>query len=299
MINAKWIKIICCPVCKGILFYKVNLSCTKCHKIFLVIDDVPLLIADIDKKNSPQYEHQTKYFDKAYKDEVIEPWQKTYNERIFKLFNSNLSSRKKERFFLDIGVGGSGYTVIEAAKRGFQAVGCDLSLVGIKKAKYLAQKNNVAKKTFWLVCNAERLPFCDSTFDCICANSILEHLPNDRKALKEIDRVASAKTDAFITTPLKYRYLWPFLIPLNVIHDKRIGHLRRYDEKIFEKKLKNTSRFHIIKIFYTGHLVKTLLFIVSQVLRIHVIDKFAERIDVLSISNKFGATNLSIYLRNY
>lgn len=299
MINAKWIKIICCPVCRGKLFYKVNLYCTKCRKKFLVIDDIPLLVTDIEKKNNPQYEHQKKYFDKAYENEIIELWQKTYNERIFKLFNSNLSNRKKECFFLDIGVGGSGYTVIEGAKRGFQAVGCDLSLVGIKKAKYLAKKNNVAKKTFWLVCNAEKLPFCGGTFDYICANAILEHLPNDIKALKEIDRVASIKADAFITTPLKYRYLWPFLIPLNVIHDKRIGHLRRYDEKVFEKKLKNTSRFRIITIFYTGHLVKTLLFIASQILRIHVFDKFAERIDALFMSNKFGATNISIYLKNY
>ena len=50
-------------------------------------------------------------------------------------------SEKPDLIFLDIGVGGTVYTVIEAAKRGFYAVGCDLSLVGIQKAKYLAKRN--------------------------------------------------------------------------------------------------------------------------------------------------------------
>lgn len=299
MIDAKWIKIICCPKCKGKLSYRAELSCNRCHKKFLVIDDIPILIADIEKKNNPQYEKQKKYFDEAYRNVQMETWQETYNERIFKLFNSSLDKRKKECFFLDIGAGGSGYTVIEAAKRGLESVGCDLSLVGIKKAKYLAKKNNVDKKTFWVVCNAEELPFYNNTFTYICANAILEHLPNERKALKEIDRIATDKADAFITTPLMYRYIWPFLIPLNFIHDKMIGHLRRYDEKIFERKLKMISRFRIIKIYYTGHLVKTLLFIISIIFRTHAFDNIAEKADALTLSNKFGASNISIYLRNY
>lgn len=296
MIDTKWIKIICCPDCLGKFSYNVNLYCKKCNKKFLIVDDIPLLITDVEKKNNPHFEHQIKYFDKAYKSPPLELWQKTYNERIFNLFNPN---RKKEYFFLDIGVGGTGYTVIEAAKRGFRSVGCDLSLVGIQKAKYLAKKNNVASSTFWVVCNAETLPFSNRAFDYISANAILEHLPNDRKALREIDRVASSRADAFVTTPLKYRYVWPFFIPLNYIHDKKIGHLRRYDEKTFEKKLKTTSRFKINKIFYTGHLVKTLLFITSQLLRTQAFDKLAERADALSTSKKYGANNISIYLRNY
>ncbi len=297
MIDAKWIKIIVCPVCKGKLSYNINLYCKKCDVKFLVVDDIPLFITEAEKKNNPQYEHQIKYFDKAYKKDPIELWQKTYNERIFGLFN--LKNEKKEHVFLDIGVGGTGYTVIEAAKKRFQAVGCDLSLVGIQRAKYLAKKNNVAKKTFWVVCNAETLPFSNNTFDYISANAILEHLPHDRKALKEIDRVAASRADVFITTPLKFRYVWPFFIPLNIIHDKKIGHLRRYDEKVFEKKLKTTSRFKIIKIFYTGHLVKTLLFILSQIFRTQRFDKLAERADTISVSKKYGANNISIYLRNY
>jgi len=299
MINARWIKIICCPICKGKLLYKVYLYCNRCRRKYLVIDDIPILVADTDKNNAWQYEHQRKYFDKAYRNVAMEAWQETYNERIFKLFNPNLNKRKRERLFLDIGVGGSGYTVIEAAKRGLYSVGCDLSLVGIKKARYLAQKNDVARKTFWVVCNAEELPFRNGTFTYICANAILEHLPNERKALKEIDRIAGKKADAFITTPLMYRFVWPFLIPLNFIHDIRIGHLRRYDEKVFERKLKKTSRFRIIKVYYTGHLVKTLIFITSLVFRTHAFDRFAEKVDALTLSRKFGASNISIYLRNY
>jgi len=297
MIHKKWLTFICCPVCKGKLSYKRNLYCGKCKKEYLIIDDIPILIAEDEHKKDIQYEKQIKYFDKAYKNDPLELWQKTYNDRIFQLFNSG--KNKRSHTFLDIGVGGTGYTVIDAAKRGFLAVGCDLSLVGIQKAKYLAEKNNVSQKTFWVVCNAEALPFASHTFDYIAANAILEHLPNDRKALKEIDRVSTDRADAFITTPLQFKYIWPFFIPLNYIHDKRIGHLRRYDEKIFRKKLKAASQFRIIKTFYTGHLVKTILFILSQILRTQAFDKFAEKADSLTLSRKYGANNISIHIRNY
>ena len=302
MIQGKWFTFICCPVCKGELSYrrgsnKKNLHCEKCKKDYLVIDDIPILLTDFKRDNNLHYEGQIKYFDKAYKNDLIELWQKTYNQRIFQIFNSD--KHKRNRLFLDIGVGGTGYTVIDAAKRGFWALGCDLSLVGIQKAKYLAKKNNVSEKTFWVVCDAEALPFTNHTFDYIAANAILEHLPHDTKALKEIDRVATHQADAFITTPLKYKYIWPFFIPLNYIHDKKIGHLRRYDENIFRKKLKATSQFRIVKIFYTGHLVKTILFILSQVFRTHAFDEFAEKADSLTLSKKYGANNISIHIRNY
>ncbi len=296
MISAEWIKIICCPVCKGDLLYEESLYCEKCHRKFLVTDDIPLLISDLESKNNSQFEHQRKYFDKAYRNAHMEAWQKTYNDRIFKLFDPK---QKKESFFLDIGAGGSGYTVIEAAKRGLKSVGCDLSFVGIKKAKYLAKKNKMADKTFWVVCNAEELPFRNATFNYICANAILEHLPNDLKGLQEMDRIAKEKSEAFITTPLKYKFLWPFLIPLNILHDKRIGHLRRYDEKVFEEKLKKTSRFRIVSTFYTGHLVKTLLVIISLVFRTHIFDKLAEKLDKLTLTQKFGASNISVFVKNY
>lgn len=297
MINKKWLAYICCPDCKGKLSYNKDLYCATCKKKYPVIDDIPILLTNGKQKENLHYEGQIKYFDKAYKNDPIELWQKTYNDRIFQIFNSGKS--KKSHVFLDIGVGGTGYTVIEAAKRGFLAVGCDLSLVGIQKAKHLAKKSNVSENTFWVVCNAETLPFANRIFHCLAANAILEHLPNDRKALREIDRVATNRADAFITTPLQFKYIWPFFIPLNYIHDKKIGHLRRYDEKIFRKKLQATSRFRIMKIFYTGHLVKTILFIFSQIFHTQVFDKLAEKADSLTISKKYGANNISIHIRNY
>ena len=66
MINARWIKIICCPICKGKLLYKVYLYCNRCRRKYLVIDDIPILVADTDKNNAWQYEHQRKYFDKLF-----------------------------------------------------------------------------------------------------------------------------------------------------------------------------------------------------------------------------------------
>ena len=51
--------------------------------------------------------------------------------------------------YLDVGVGGSGATVIEASRRGVVAVGCDLSIEGVSAAARAAQQEDVGTKRFF------------------------------------------------------------------------------------------------------------------------------------------------------
>jgi len=77
----------------------------------------------------PQYQGQHRYFDAEfarYGHYRLEPWRVSYLERLRAA--GLLESRGN--YLLDIGVGGTGYTVIEAARVGAYAVGCDLSLGG-------------------------------------------------------------------------------------------------------------------------------------------------------------------------
>ena len=71
-----------------------------------------------------QHCHQEEIFDKeysSYKDYLVN-WRRSYLRRIFKY----LKLRKGDKF-LDVGVGGSGYTVIEVARKGINAYGIDIS----------------------------------------------------------------------------------------------------------------------------------------------------------------------------
>lgn len=73
-----------------------------------------------------QYESQIKIFDKQVKNKYnyrLENYHMSYIKRLFNSFKF-----KENAKYLDIGCGGLGHTVIEVAKKGFFAVGIDLSL---------------------------------------------------------------------------------------------------------------------------------------------------------------------------
>lgn len=87
----------------------------------------------------------------------------------------------KGKFILEVGCG-TGKLLEFLMKKGYVVMGCDIS-------KYAA---NIAKKKGLRVdiCNAENLPYPDKCFDTVISQHLLEHVPNDVKALKEMVRVA-------------------------------------------------------------------------------------------------------------
>tara|TARA_B100000767_G_scaffold190787_1_gene178077 strand:- start:6427 stop:7179 length:753 start_codon:yes stop_codon:yes gene_type:complete len=54
------------------------------------------------------------------------------------------------------------------------------------------------------------LPFQDNTYDLVLCNHVLEHIPNDRKAMKEIHRVLKPKGTAVLQVPLDENRLETF-----------------------------------------------------------------------------------------
>jgi SAM-dependent methyltransferase len=66
----------------------------------------------------------------------------------------------------------------------------------------------------------ERLEFSDASFDLILATDVLEHLRDDRAALRELRRVAAPGATLLCTVPA-YHWLWSG-------HDDEHHHFRRY-----------------------------------------------------------------------
>lgn len=66
----------------------------------------------------------------------------------------------------------------------------------------------------------EHLAFPDDSFDLLIATDVLEHLPDDRAALRELRRVAAPGATLLCTVPA-YRWLWS-------AHDDEHHHFRRY-----------------------------------------------------------------------
>lgn len=84
---------------------------------------------------------------------------------------------------LDIGCGPGTFVNI-LTTRGFEAVGIDIT----PKFIVFARKNYQGK---FLMADATKLPFESKSFDTVFVRSVLEHLDNDIKALKEALRVGN------------------------------------------------------------------------------------------------------------
>ena len=190
------------------------------------VDDVPILLPET---LSRQQASQSRYFDAEFESFPStyrpENWRVSFVRRIFR----SLGIERGQGAYLDVGVGGAGATVIEAARLGVEATGCDLSVPGVLNASKLARSESVAEHAHFVACAAESLPFPDDAFACASAVAVLEHVEDDPKAAAELARVVRPGGRLWITVPLAYRYILPPLWPVYAWHDRKLGHKRHYD----------------------------------------------------------------------
>lgn len=280
---------LCCPKCKADLENsEKELFCHNCKNSYEINQGIPILV---DMKNLPSHlSGQIRYFQKEdlIKDDnyQLAPWQKSYLIRFKNSFKD-----ANDLTIIDCGAG-SGYMAIELAKLGANVIACDLTLKGLLRIGKIAEKNGIKEKIMPVCCSAEELPFKESMFDLFVSNAVLEHLPREKEAISEINRVCKEKAGLMVAVPLKYKFLNPLLIPINWIHDKRIGHLRRYDKKTLEEKF---PKWKLMEVFYTGHfkkVLKVLFNIIFKVFNEEEIEKEDRKKDTI----EKGASNIICFL---
>lgn len=200
-----------------------------------------------------QHQHQEEIFDKeysTYKDYLVN-WRRSYLKRLFEC----LQLKKGDRF-LDVGVGGSGYTVIEAVKKGITAYGIDISQEAIKKAKDFAKKGlskEELKMCHFIRAEAENLPYPNKYFNKLSCIAVLEHVVDDEGAIEEFSRVLKENGLLFLTVPNRFQSRFSLFRIFN--NDKEVGHLKRYDKKKL-LKLANKHGLVLEDSFFNGHYIK-------------------------------------------
>ena len=137
---------------------------------------------------------------------------------------------------LDIGCG-SGHFVDTLIKNNYLAVGIDI----IPEFIELAQKKYQGK---FLTADACKLPFKNKEFNTVFIRNVLEHIKDDKKALKEALRVGE-KIIVIVphTTPKELK-----IRGLIFSHYQDKSHLRTYTPKSLKKSIKNAN----------GQLIKTI-----------------------------------------
>ena len=149
----------------------------------------------------------------------LDHWRRAYFERIWEALELDTGST-----YLDVGSGGSGVNVIEAARRGVRAFGGDISVTGVRRAASFGATEGVADHATFVACASEQLPFRSDTFDACSAIATLEHVDDDVAALTELARVVRDGARVWLTVPLAYRYMPPPAWPWYWLHDRRMGH---------------------------------------------------------------------------
>lgn len=286
----KRFNLLACPICKQkLLQKKLELRCSSCRISYPIEHNIPVLI---DRSKLPKHlEGQIRYFASEAKDYsqsfTLDAWQKKYVERLLLHIPTCIG-----KVVVDDGCG-SGYISIELAKRGAIVIACDLNMSALVRLGRAAQKLGLKNRILPVCCTSEYLPVKSRCADVIAANAILEHLPRERLAIRDIKRIAKAGAVTMITVPIAYHLLNPLFIPLNVIHDRRIGHLRRYTKEMLESRF---PKWHTVRVFYTGHTVKIVKTILNMFLHIYDAEEI-ENQDELLIDKKIFASNVGVILQ--
>lgn len=231
---------------------------------------------------------QKKYFNSEFSkvnSYKLGAWQKKYITRIKKSF---LKKDFKNKILIDIAAG-HGYVSVEMAKIGLKVTALDISKESIKNITEY-KDSFILNNLKVLHSRAEKVPIASKSADYVVANAILEHIPNEKKAINEWLRIIKPGGRLFVTVPLSLKYIWPFFWIINLVHDRRIGHLRRYDLE----SLTNKFGLKVIKVYYSGHFLKMIWFIVSFFVKNKKIDSLIEKIDVRKSSIKYGSSNISV-----
>lgn len=132
--------------------------------------------------------------------------------------------------FLDLGCGLGRHSVYMAQK-GFDVTAADLADYSISYLNERAAKENLNIKT--ALCDMLRLPFENSSFDCIIAYNVIYHTDTQGvvKALNEINRVLRPGGELFIT-----------FISKNTYSFQHADQYKRIDENTFLRDEDETER---------------------------------------------------------
>ena len=130
---------------------------------------------------------------------------------------------------LDAGCG-TGRHLCEAFRRqGVHVVGIDLNWDDLRKAQALAALTAAEDSGGRLVAKADvtRLPFKDESFDVVVCSEVLEHIPENRKAVAELLRVLKPGKDMVVSVPRYFpeRVCWALS---EAYHNEPGGHIRIY-----------------------------------------------------------------------
>ena len=146
---------------------------------------------------------------------------------------------------LDLGCG-NGISSRLLNQSGFVVVGTDISSLFLEDAR--KWENPTLQ---YEVCDVLELPFADESFDVICSNELVEHLPDVETALSEMVRVVRKGGKVVISGPNLCSPITPFLDWIRLIHGKQGRPVWAETKQQAFQQLKENCQLYFRKRYFT------------------------------------------------
>lgn len=209
---------------------------------------------------------QKKEYEKMHELESTNWWHFSKRNEISNLLVIHVRKNLK---ILDIGCGTGANGVLFSKNYGYFGIDSSKEAVNFSKTRL----ENISQMS------SEKLSFKKNSFSCVLALDVLEHLKNEIKTLKQINKVLKKSGILIVSVPA-FKELWSE-------HDELLHHYRRYYLNDL-KDLLSSNGFEIIYSRYWNHL----LFFPTFLLR------FVKKLFKIK-SNKSDLSTLPSFLNNF
>lgn len=162
---------------------------------------------------------------------------------------------KKTTSILDIGCG-AGTLCLYLANKQYQTLGVDISQKAINQCQMSARALGLQKKARFVSGNFLTKKFFQK-FDLVIFTEVIEHLENDKLALKKIHSLLNKNGVLILSTPSQNAPLYK--LGLLKKFDREVGHLRRYKMEELTQIIKDQG-FKIVDTNKSEGIVRNFLF---------------------------------------
>ena len=146
---------------------------------------------------------------------------------------------------LDLGCGEGRHVIAASLQPGVEAVGVDLGFDNLvsTREKFEEFAGDTGATIRLASANALSLPFADNYFDKVICSEVLEHIPDYRAALLEIDRVLKPGGLFCASVPRRWpeRLCWRLS---DGYHKEPGGHLRIFDARELRHQIEDLGLSH-------------------------------------------------------
>lgn len=146
---------------------------------------------------------------------------------------------------LDIGCGEGRHTIAAGQHDQTRCVGADFGFDPLvetqKKINFHNSINDLNCRSIDLSCmDVTGLPFEDACFDCVICSEVLEHIPNDTRAVKELVRILKPGKTLAVSVPrfLPEKICW---LLSDEYFNANMGHVRIYRKQALIRKIESAG----------------------------------------------------------